>query len=588
MSGSVIVETAYGPVVGIDDSGCNHKLNSIGRQTFGKVPVRKFLGIPYGQAERWKRVQPPTPWTEPLICHQFGPSLPQFPFTPFDRFYSTPILVKSQSVQSDQKGFTVNIFCSPETKEGDNVPVLGWVYGGALLHGCSSIEMYDPTEWVRREASKGNKFIVVTGNFRMNLLGFLACSDLAEEDPDGLAGNYGAYDCIAYFQWIQKNIAKFGGDPNNVTAFGESAGAFLLTHLMLCKEKLFRRVILQSGAPKTCSYMSMETHEEVYEGLLQKASIKAESGAARLKALRDMPIEELISHLSVSVREVAMVVENGSCSKVIWSEPCTLSRLKAGHWSSHIESVIIGVCKDEGAILSYVSQSHTPAGYKFVQQEFLAGVTEQELGPLYDHPNQAEIDNPPSGSTLDLTRCSGAMAMSDKLFNAPVELFLGALDEAKNEETQKPLSIYFYMLEGTAVESMPPGLFFGAAHTVDVALLFNMSHCWAPDSESAKVSATLGNTWYKFARDGSPGLDWPEYQRQSSPYRLVFHQDGGSSIQDLRDRPEIEKQRIKFWVDQLQLNQFWQPPPPLIGILDSSSADSSEGTDEKNHNKTIL
>jgi hypothetical protein len=63
--------------------------------------------------------------------------------------------------------------------------------GGGLLHGCSSIPVYDPTEWIRREASNGRKFIVVTGNHRTNLLGFLASSDLAEEDPEGLAGNYG-------------------------------------------------------------------------------------------------------------------------------------------------------------------------------------------------------------------------------------------------------------------------------------------------------------------------------------------------------------------------------------------------------------
>jgi len=558
MASSLLVETMYGPVLGFEEvsgfpAGLSHSIQI--------TPVRKFLGIPYGQAERWKRVEPPTPWEEPLVCHEFGPSLPQIPITPFDHFYSAPVLAKRQSVQSDQKGFNLNVFSSPNIKEGDKVPVLAWIYGGALLSGCSSIEMYDPTEWVRREASQGRNFIVVTGNFRTNLVGFLASKDLVHEDPDGLAGNYGAYDCIALFKWIQQNIAKFGGDPDNVIAFGESAGAFLLSHLLLCKEKLFRRAILQSGALQTCGFTSLETQEKVYEGLLQKASIKAESGAERLKALRALPIEELVKHLSMSVREVGMVVENGKSGKAIWSGTCPLSRLRAGEWGPHIESVMIGGCKDEGSFLCGVMQSHTAPGYELVRHEFLAGVPHQTLGPLYDFPNQLTIDNPstPAGP-FDFTRCSGSLAVGDKLFNVPVELLVAALDGAKNAQTQKPLPVFLYRLDGTAQELMHPGRHVGVAHTIDVALLFNMCHYWAPDSDSAKVSATLGKAWYEYARDGRPGANWPQYQRQRSPFRLVFHQDGGASLEDLRQRSETDKQRIKFWADHLQLGQFCLPP----------------------------
>jgi len=373
-----------------------------------------------------------------------------------------------------------------------------------------------------------------------------------------------------------------------VTAFGESAGAFLLTYLMLCQQKLFRRVIIQSGAAQTSGFMSLEKHEKVYERLLQRASIRADSGAERLKALRELPTEELVRHLSVSVHEVGMAVENASSSQAIWSHPCVLSRLKAGHWSPHIESVMVGVCKDEGALLSYWAQSHTSAGYQYLQQEFLAGVTHETLGPLYDLPHQAEIDNPPVGFPLDFTRCSGSLAVADKLFNVPVELLLAALDGAMNAQTHKPLSIYFYKLDGSAVESMPPGRFLGAPQTIDIVLLFNMSHCWAADSESAKVSATIGKMWYDYARAGQPGANWPEYQRQHSPYRLVIHQDGGVSLQDLRERDQLERDRMLFWADFLQLSQFCLLPGtlPVIGILDGCSSTGSfqhpnEQPDEK-------
>ncbi|KAA1091025.1 hypothetical protein PGT21_021110 [Puccinia graminis f. sp. tritici] len=590
-SSLMTVETVYGKVIGYEDLGThetkNADLQSIGALSIDdtRVPVRKFLGIPYAQAERWKRAVPPTPWSEPIVCHKFGPSIPQPQITLFDSFYDPPLLSKPQTNQSEEKGFTVNVFSSPGVKEGDKVPVLAWIFGGGLLHGCSCIPMYDPTEWIRREATKGHKFIVVTGNYRTNLLGFLASSDLAQEDPDGMAGNYGAYDCIAYLQWVQNNIAKFGGDPDNVTAFGESAGALLLSHIMVCKEKLFRRVILQSGAVNTLPTVSWETHEKNYQELLEKACIKAESRSERLKALRAVPIEELVGYLSQSVRVVGLAEETTRSAKAVWNQGCVLTRLKEGHWSPHIESVMMGVCKDEGSLFAYMCQSHTPPGYQFSQIELLNGASYAQLDPLYRLPNQDQIDNPVDGIPLDLAQCSGSQPAGDRLFKVPMELLLCALDDTKNAETQKPLSIFVYTLEGTAVETNSPGRSFGVTHTVDIVLLFNMSHCWAPDSESAKVSATLGKTWYNYAKDGRPGLNWPEYATQSSPYKLVFQQDGESVLQDVRDRPEIEKERIKFWAEHLDLAEFWEPP--VIGILDgSSSTDSSEMRSE-NTNKSL-
>ncbi|KAH9460402.1 hypothetical protein MJO28_017882 [Puccinia striiformis f. sp. tritici] len=577
---SIMVETAYGPVVGFEDSGLPKTESTVNQSQLPKAAIKKFLGVPYARAERWKRAQALKPWNEPLVCQEFGPSLPQIPQTPFDDFYSPPLLARREPRDCEEKGFTVNIFSSADVKEGDKVPVLAWVFGGGLLHGCSRVTMYDPTEWIRREASKGNKFIVVSGNYRTNFLGFLASSDLVEEDPEGLAGNYGAYDCITYLRWVQNNIAKFGGDPDNVTAFGESAGAFILSHLMVCQEKLFRRVILQSGAVNTLSCHSWETHEKNYQGILEKASITAETASERLKALRELPIEQLVTYSSYSVRDVGFALENASSPNAIWSHPCVLSRLREGHWSPHIESVIMGVCKDEGSLFAHMCQTHTPAGYAFSQMELLGGVTHDKFAHLYHNPAQAEIDNPGEGSILDLTQCSGSQPIGDILFKAPTELMLSALDGAKNFESQKPLSIYVYNLEGTAVETNAPGRFFGVAHTVDLILLFNMSHCWAADSESAKVSATLGKTWYDFAKDGCPGLNWPQYQSQLSPYRLVFRQDGGCTIRDDKERSELEKERIKFWATQMDLADFLEPS--VIRILDGGSTpDSSEMRSEK-------
>ncbi|POV94394.1 hypothetical protein PSTT_16887 [Puccinia striiformis] len=526
---SIMVETAYGPVVGFEDSGLPKTESTVNQSQLPKAAIKKFLGVPYARAERWKRAQALKPWNEPLVCQEFGPSLPQIPQTPFDDFYSPPLLARREPRDCEEKGFT-----------------------GSL---------------------KGNKFIVVSGNYRTNFLGFLASSDLVEEDPEAWRATTVnivkpdrlscAYDCITYLRWVQNNIAKFGGDPDNVTAFGESAGAFILSHLMVCQEKLFRRVILQSGAVNTLSCHSWETHEKNYQGILEKASITAETASERLKALRELPIEQLVTYSSYSVRDVGFALENASSPNAIWSHPCVLSRLREGHWSPHIESVIMGV---------------------------------------------SEIDNPGEGSILDLTQCSGSQPIGDILFKAPTELMLSALDGAKNFESQKPLSIYVYNLEGTAVETNAPGRFFGVAHTVDLILLFNMSHCWLPILRVQKflpLSERPGTILRKMVVRVSLQFAWlsthildarvnarltalfgaNRFELATIPKPALTLQTSlstGRRMHDSRRQREvgIEKERIKFWATQMDLADFLEPS--VIRILDGGSTpDSSEMRSEK-------
>lgn len=152
--------------------------------------------------------------------------------------------------------------------------------GGALNTGSSDRFFYDPTSLVRSQRGASERCIVVTGNYRVNLFGFLASKQLSDRDPEGLSGNYGLYDVVKLFEWVkhllslslsqffrtlnlsrlwqvQANIAKFGGDPERVTAFGQSAGAFLISYLLVSGKRLFQRAILQSGAQKTMVSLSL-------------------------------------------------------------------------------------------------------------------------------------------------------------------------------------------------------------------------------------------------------------------------------------------------------------------------------------------
>lgn len=125
-----------------------------------------------------------------------------------------------------------------------------WIYGGSLTSGSGDRSIYDPTAWMRRDPEH-NPFILVTFNYRTGIFGFFSCSDLEATDPQGLSGNFGAYDTIAALSWVQDNIKSFGGDPENITVFGESAGAFLASNLLVCGRRLFSRAILQSAASST-------------------------------------------------------------------------------------------------------------------------------------------------------------------------------------------------------------------------------------------------------------------------------------------------------------------------------------------------
>jgi para-nitrobenzyl esterase len=123
------------------------------------------------------------------------------------------------------------------------LPVMVWIHGGAFEGGSASSNLTDGTKLMRHGV------VVVTFNYRVGLLGFLAHPDLARETPDGSNGNYGFMDQLAALRWVQDNIAAFGGDPTNVTAFGHSAGGISIGWLITSAgaRGLFHRAILESG-----------------------------------------------------------------------------------------------------------------------------------------------------------------------------------------------------------------------------------------------------------------------------------------------------------------------------------------------------
>lgn len=196
-----------------------------------------FRGVPYAEAPvgdlRWKPPVPVAAWDGVRDAADFGPACVQPPSRPGSIYLDEP-------PRMDEDCLSLNIW-APEGAE--NLPVFIWIHGGSLITGRGSADMYDGSGLARQG------LIVVTINYRLGALGYMAHPELSAESERGISGNYGLLDQIEALRWVNANIAAFGGDPDQVTIAGESAGALSVTYLMASPEArgLFHRAVAQSA-----------------------------------------------------------------------------------------------------------------------------------------------------------------------------------------------------------------------------------------------------------------------------------------------------------------------------------------------------
>ena len=187
---------------------------------------------------RWRPPQPVAPWQGVLETVHAAPACPQ-PLPPPGSFYQKEFFLTSERQSEDC--LYLNIW-TPARAPDEKLPVMVWFYGGGFVQGLGSLPSFDG------EALAHRGVIVVTINYRLGPLGFLALPALDQESPDHVSGNYGLLDMIAALRWVQNNVGGFGGDPGNVTIFGQSAGAFGVNAMMASPlaHGLFRRAIVES------------------------------------------------------------------------------------------------------------------------------------------------------------------------------------------------------------------------------------------------------------------------------------------------------------------------------------------------------
>lgn len=250
---------------------------------YGEGGLRIFKGVPYASPPvgpaRWKPPGPLPRWPDVRIATQFGPACPQ-PQRRVESIYSQDLGAKSEDC------LTLNVWAPIDSR---NAAVFVWIHGGAFVAGSSKEMLYDGAPLAERG------MVVVSINYRLGVLGYLAHPELSAESPLGVSGNYGLLDQVEALRWIRRNIGAFGGDASNVTIAGESAGGLSVVYLLATPDArgLFSKAIAQSAYMVSMPELKRKSAgapaaEEVGTYLGGKL------GAPDIAALRDMEAQALV------------------------------------------------------------------------------------------------------------------------------------------------------------------------------------------------------------------------------------------------------------------------------------------------------
>lgn len=270
------------------------------------------------------------------------------------------------------------------------------------------------------------------------MFGFCSSPDLAALDAQGLCGNYGLYDCVAAFEWVQANIEKFGGNKDNVTAMGHSAGSFLVSHLLVSGKRLFQKACAHSGCVSTMGHKPVGEAYPAHAHITSAYGPSAATARARIEGLRKVDWQDLLQgHIeSYKPGGVALTIE--SKPHGIWTEK-SIERLERGEWDPWIGHVILGTTEDEGSLFTLGLRLTTPE----VIDEWISQYSESVQAQV-----RAKFPIPPTNVMQDQKRVflesPGGQIFMDEYFVGPAFEQADALAGTKNVETGKPCRVYMY------------------------------------------------------------------------------------------------------------------------------------------------
>lgn len=502
-----------------------------GVETKGMVA---FRNIPYAASPtgdlRWRPPQPPEDWSDIRDASKFGEACVQ------------PLVkgLNSELVPGVEDCLKLNVYTP---KSGKNLPVMVWFHGGGLIEGSSSEPYYEPVALTKEGA------IVVTVDYRIGKLGFFAPKALVKEaELNGEPfGNYGMMDQIQSLKWVKENIATFGGDPDNVTIFGQSAGGRSVTYLMTspAAKGLFHKAIAQSAQQLPLRGHTMEKHGLMPEEVLDEKFMQS-LGVKTLAELRVLAAEKLL----ISPKEFQDGEFGGAFvdGQIIVGDPIPL--FEAG--KQHKVPFMIGTNSWDASFF-VLSQPPVDAYIKKM------GEDPKLINKLY--------------ASFKETCALSAEIMADGWYKGATKL----LAHSANQYAPSYAYYYNYLTPNIRLSLI------GAAHTFELPYLFGdlasmqpapakpvaggnicrhinqaladmkqnatWSQYWFPmtsphDREDQSISEQLARSWVAFAKTGNPNYDgtenWPRYNIKDDLMR-EFTQGKKGLIKDLqKDRVDYQ------------------------------------------------
>jgi para-nitrobenzyl esterase len=451
-----------------------------------------FLSIPYAAQPvgelRWRAPQPAPAWTSILRAKNFSPACPQAASG------WLPETLGVTSMPTDEACLYLNVW-TPHLAPDARLPVLVWIHGGGNVEGSS--------EWpLLGETLAARGLVVVSINYRLGIFGFLATPQLSAESPTHTSGNYGQLDQLAALEWVQKNIALFGGDPHQVTVAGQSSGALDICNLIASplSAGLFQRAILESGA---CVDSIFPTSHEIESANAHFAEhLGANSQAATLAELRALPAQQL---LDAAAHNDRLDLEPAVDGHFLREQPA--ATFAAGRQLP--VAILAGSTENEVSIFASPivgatsHQPHTLAAY----HQFL----ERKFGPLADKVFAAY----PATTDADVPRVFTTM-FSDFDFGFSMRLL--ATETAR---IHQPAYLYHFTYAGQG-----PFAALGAFHAEE--LMFLSQHywkSWQPTTDDARVSDALIGYWVSFIQTGNPNTPrlpaWPTFNPQQDLTQII-------------------------------------------------------------------
>jgi len=474
---SVIVSTRYGRLEGDEQDG-----------------LMVFKGVPFAAAadgpRRWLAPEKPLSWSGVRDARRFGAVAPQNPVR--NRALAAMIIEHAQSEDC------LNLNLWTPGRDHARRPVMVWIHGGGFTIGAGSQEIYDGSVLARR-----GDVVVVTINYRLGPLGFLRLNDVTDGRIPS-SGNEGLLDQIAALQWVRENIAEFGGDPDNVTVFGESAGGMSVGALlaMPLARGLFHKAIAQSGSCDTVS--SVARANRTAERVLAKLGVSgADSDAIRALSIGQLLTGVLGPDGKTPDRDLGMAYQPVVDGTLV---PRELIEMVAQGSAAGI-AVMVGSNLEEWKLFSAMdpeAQSVDRAGLAAHLSKRLTADFANFVIATYESARAA------AGASISPPELYSAIE-TDRVFRMP-----GVRLAEIHGRSERRVYNYLFTWRSPAM-----GGLLGSCHALEIGFVFGTNHragmrLFTGDGPAAeKLASEMQDAWLAFARNGDPSCvslgGWPGY-----------------------------------------------------------------------------